>query len=155
MEISTSMLIVIVLVALVGVLGVAGIGILYWKTYPRIDPRDVDHYWRHYYEIPLRFPNDRGLILELFGRTGDIFTSLIPDTLSKRQEFWTTLVKLSLSILVVILIVILMLLKIVSAEAGLPILAAVGGAAISQGANAVNSGVPRPRPEPPAAERSE
>jgi hypothetical protein len=65
-----------------------------------------------------------------------------------RGFFWTLLIQSAVYLVVVVFIATLLLLKIVSAEAGLPILAAFGGAAISQ---VVNSGrtVSRARAEPP------
>lgn len=55
---------------------------------------------------------------------------------SSQYNLWTTLVQFSLSLLVVAFITILLLVGVVNSEAGLPILAAIGGAAISRGISA-------------------
>jgi hypothetical protein len=55
--------------------------------------------------------------------------------MTRREVFWSLLVQSAISVIVIVFVVILLLLKIVSAEAGLPVLATLGGAAISKGAS--------------------
>ncbi|HEU4951095.1 MAG TPA: hypothetical protein VFT46_04045 [Holophagaceae bacterium] len=54
------------------------------------------------------------------------------DFLLRRNEFWTTYLQVVVAVLIVIILALLLLTKAISAEAGLPILSAVAGFAISK-----------------------
>jgi hypothetical protein len=62
----------------------------------------------------------------------------------KREGFWATYCQCMISLIVILVIAVLLLLKIINPDAGLPILAAIGGAAIGQ-----VSGLRRGRSETP------
>jgi hypothetical protein len=79
------------------------------------------------------------------GTTPDV-ASVIGEYLSRRNEFWTGTGQFAVSILVVVVLTILLLAKVITAEAGLPILAGVGGFAIGKGVQTgrtLTSGSPR------------
>jgi len=69
------------------------------------------------------------------------------EAMTRREVFWSLLVQSAISVIVIVFVVILLLLKIVSAEAGLPILAAFGGAAIGRTIESGRSSALRPRTE--------
>ena len=53
--------------------------------------------------------------------------------LTRRNEFWSTYGQFSLSLIVIVFITVLLLADVISAEAGLPILAGIGSFAIGRG----------------------
>lgn len=56
------------------------------------------------------------------------------DFLQRRNEFWTTYLQVIVAVLIVIVLALLLITKTITAEAGLPILSAVAGFAISKSA---------------------
>ncbi len=66
------------------------------------------------------------------------------DYLQKRNEFWSTYGQVVVAVFIVIILAILMLTKIISAEAGLPILSAVSGFAIAKGVNSTRNNTINP-----------
>jgi hypothetical protein len=66
--------------------------------------------------------------------------------LEKRNDFWEHYGQVALAVLIVVVLAVLLLAKVISAEAGLPILSAVAGFAIAKTSGSTTS--PR-RPEPP------
>jgi hypothetical protein len=154
MEVGPLQFSIICLALLLVVGGIGGIGFLYWKSYPRFESRNLDELHPHIIEMMHMTRHDPNLYAAWVARYLDLCGDLIPDTFSKRQNFWTTYIQFSLSLLVVVFITVLLLLKIVSAEAGLPILAALGGAAISQGISSVG-GPTRSRTDPHVIGRRE
>lgn len=58
--------------------------------------------------------------------------NLYDDHTEKRNEFWTTYGQIVISIFIVCIIALLLLTKVISAEAGLPILSAISGFAIAK-----------------------
>ena len=66
------------------------------------------------------------------------------DYLQKRNEFWSTYGQVIAAIFIVIILAILMLTKVISAEAGLPILSAVSGFAIAKGAGSTKNNPANP-----------
>ena len=52
--------------------------------------------------------------------------------LSKRNEFWSTFTQVIIAAFIIFILAVLMLTKVISAEAGLPILSAVSGFAIAK-----------------------
>lgn len=50
----------------------------------------------------------------------------------KREGFWLSYSQCMISLIVIMIVAVLLLLKIINPDAGLPILAAIGGAAIGQ-----------------------
>jgi hypothetical protein len=65
-------------------------------------------------------------------RDATLLSSLIEEWFTRRNEFWTSYGQFMLSGFVIAAITILLLTKTISAEAGLPILAGVGGFAIGK-----------------------
>jgi hypothetical protein len=132
---------------ILGVLVLIGMALLYLRSYPRFE-RDLMDLRRILFEIPFPPPNAQAYTY-YWNRVVTLWGDAISDVMAKREIFWTLLIQSAVSLVVVVFIVILLLLKIVSAEAGLPVLAALGGAAISQG---VSSGraVSRSREDFPA-----
>jgi hypothetical protein len=66
--------------------------------------------------------------------------------LEKRNDFWEHYGQVALAVLIVVVLAVLLLTKVISAEAGLPILSAVAGFAIAKTSGSGSSGR---RPEPP------
>jgi ABC-type glycerol-3-phosphate transport system permease component len=66
--------------------------------------------------------------------------------LEKRNDFWEHYGQVALAVLIVVVLAVLLLSKVISAEAGLPILSAVAGFAI---AKTSGSSMSNRRPEPP------
>lgn len=73
--------------------------------------------------------NDRYFFAKLFGA----FSNLINDFSERRNDFWTTYGQIIICIFIVCIISLLLLTKVISAEAGLPILSAISGFAIAKG----------------------
>jgi len=61
------------------------------------------------------------------------------DYLQKRNEFWSSYGQIIAAIFIVTILAILMLTKVISAEAGLPILSAVSGFAIAKGVSSTKN----------------
>lgn len=61
------------------------------------------------------------------------------DFLQRRNEFWTIYIQVIVAVLIVVMLTLLLLTKTISAEAGLPILSAVAGFAISKSTSSNNS----------------
>jgi hypothetical protein len=61
------------------------------------------------------------------------------DFLQRRNEFWTTYLQVVVAVLIVIVLALLLFTKTISSEAGLPILSAVAGFAISKSTSSNNS----------------
>lgn len=66
--------------------------------------------------------------------------------LEKRNDFWEHYGQVALAVLIVVVLAVLLLSKVISAEAGLPILSAVAGFAIAKTSGSSTSSR---RPEPP------
>lgn len=62
------------------------------------------------------------------------------DFLQRRNEFWTTYLQVVVAVLIVVVLALLLITKTISAEAGLPILSAVAGFAISKSAASNSAG---------------
>jgi len=61
------------------------------------------------------------------------------DHTEKRNDFWTTYGQIVICIFIVCVIALLLLTKVISAEAGLPILSAISGFAIAKGSTMKNN----------------
>lgn len=68
-----------------------------------------------------------------------VLSNVIDEYLIRRNEFWTLSGQFILSVFVIVCITILLLAKVITAEAGLPILSGVGGFAIGKGIQAGRS----------------
>jgi len=147
MEVSILMFTLIILTILIAIGAVAGLGYLYLRSFPRLDEANFEFFDRFRVEF-LDSRKDPQIQALLISRYYDMKSEVIPDAFAKRQLFWSSFVQFSLSVIVVVLIAVLLLLRIVSAEAGLPILAAFGGAAVSQGVGS-GAGSARSRSTPP------
>lgn len=77
------------------------------------------HDWMH------NRPPDPGLI-----------SNALDEYLSRRNEFWTLYGQFILSVFVIVCVTILLLTRVISAEAGLPILSGISGFAIGKGLTA-------------------
>jgi hypothetical protein len=62
-----------------------------------------------------------------------LLSNALDEYLSRRNEFWTLYGQFVLSAFVILCVTILLLTRVISAEAGLPILSGVGGFAIGKG----------------------
>ncbi|GAB6008767.1 hypothetical protein [Dysgonomonas reticulitermitis] len=67
-----------------------------------------------------------------------LFTNLSNDFSEKRNDFWTTYGQIIICVFIVCIIALLLLTKVISAEAGLPILSAISGFAIAKGSTIRN-----------------
>ena len=65
-----------------------------------------------------------------------LVSNLVEEYLNRRNEFWTLYGQFVLSVFVIVCVTILLLTRVISAEAGLPILSAIGGFAIGKGISA-------------------
>lgn len=72
-------------------------------------------------------------------------TSAYQSHLEKRNDFWEHYGQVALAVLIVVVLAVLLLTKVISAEAGLPILSAVAGFAIAK-SNSTSTSVRRPEP---------
>jgi hypothetical protein len=68
--------------------------------------------------------------------------------LSRRNEIWSLLLQVSLSMIVIVVITVLLLAKVITPDAGLPILSGVGGFAIGKGVQVSRTAAPGRTPEP-------
>lgn len=68
------------------------------------------------------------------------FTNYISEYLERRNDFWTTYGQIIISVFIVCIITLLLLTKIITAEAGLPLLSAVSGFTIAKSSTAHKSG---------------
>ncbi len=127
-----------------GILVLLGMAFLYLRSYPRAEE---DLIRRILFDHPFHPPSQQAYAYWL-NRVATLCGEAIADAMAKREVFWTLLIQSAVSLVVVVFIAILLLLKIVTAEAGLPILAAFGGAAISHGVSS-GRGASRTRVEPP------
>lgn len=71
-----------------------------------------------------------------------LITSVVDEWYARRNEFWTSYGQFMLSGFVIAAITILLLTRTISAEAGLPVLAGVGGFAIGKGSSGRSGGSP-------------
>ena len=71
----------------------------------------------------------------------------VQEHLSGRYELWATFGQFAVSVFVVLCITVLLLTRVISAEAGLPVLSGIGGFAIAKGVG-IGRLVTRGRPEP-------
>ncbi|HEU0154833.1 MAG TPA: hypothetical protein VFQ82_02105 [Stellaceae bacterium] len=144
---SDPILYVVIAAFVLGFLVLIGMALLYVRSYPRIENDFIRIFRDLLFNHPFHPPNNQSYYYYV-NRMATLCGETAADAMAKREVFWTLLIQSAVSLVVVVFIATLLLLKIVSAEAGLPILAAFGGAAISQG---VNSGraVSRARAEPP------
>jgi hypothetical protein len=74
------------------------------------------------------------------------------EEVSRRNEFWSLLVQMGLSMGVIVVITILLLVKAIAPDAGLPILSGVGGFAIGKGVQASRAASPGRAPVEPRAQ---
>jgi hypothetical protein len=70
-----------------------------------------------------------------------LVSTLVVEWYTRRNEFWTSYGQFMLSAFVIAAITILLLTRTISAEAGLPILAGVGGFAIGKGTSSRGNGI--------------
>jgi hypothetical protein len=147
-------LLYVVLAAFVlGGLVLFGMAVLYLRSYPRLDQDTV--LWLDRILIDLIRQNASAQQREYYwSRVSEATGSVAADALAKREAFWALLIQSAVSLVVVVFIAVLLLLKIVSAEAGLPILAAFGGAVIGQGVSTGRAAIrgPTNTPAPPRTE---
>jgi hypothetical protein len=117
---------------ILGILVLIGMALLYLRSYQGIDG-DIKIDFGDMYKISGGSIPDPKTYPYYWNTAVTLRSEAISDAMAKREIFWTLLVQSAVSLVVVVFIAILLLLKIVSAEAGLPVLATLGGAAISQG----------------------
>lgn len=132
-----------------GLLVLLGMAFLYLRSYPRVESEMFAALRHVFYDFPHPIRNDQQFDYS-WGRAVTAWGESVSDAMAKREVFWALLIQSAVSLVVVVFIAILLLLKIVSAEAGLPILAAFGGATISQGVSSSRA-ASRARSESPPA----
>jgi hypothetical protein len=132
-----------------GLIVLIGMSLLYLRSYPRIERQLADDLRRIILD-GLGRSNAQAQVY-YWNRIGTLWSEAAADAMAKREVFWTLLIQAAVSLVVVVFIAVLLLLKIVSAEAGLPVLATLGGAAIGQGASSARSATSRTRTEVPPA----
>jgi hypothetical protein len=93
MEVGVWLFAIIILSILTAVLGIAGIGFLYWKSYPRVEPRDLEVINRNHFELMHGSRSDPNSYVVLLTRYYDMCGDLIPDSLAKRQNFWSAYIQ--------------------------------------------------------------
>jgi len=81
--------------------------------------RELIHYWMN------RRPPDYGTV-----------QNIIEDYFNRRNEFWTLYGQFVLSLFVILCVTILLLTRVITADAGLPILSGIGGFAIGKNISA-------------------
>lgn len=69
----------------------------------------------------------------------NLINNLISDHTEKRNDFWTTYGQILICVFIVCIISLLLLTKVISAEAGLPILSAISGFAIAKSSTVRNN----------------
>jgi hypothetical protein len=119
-----------------------GMAYLFSRSYPTIDESVL----RIITEPYKASATNQQFFVYALDKEASLYAEFVSDVLAKREIFWTLLIQSTISLVVVVFIAILLLLRTVTAEAGLPILAAFGGAAISRGVSSVRT---RSRIEPP------
>jgi hypothetical protein len=135
-----------------GLIVLMGMSLLYSRSYPKIPVRLIEDFRHVLYDVPGPPPPNAQAYMYYWNRVFTLWSEAAADAMAKREIFWTLLIQAAVSLVVVVFIAILLLLNIVTAEAGLPVLATLGGAAIGQGASSARS-ASRARTEvpPPAA----
>jgi uncharacterized membrane protein YhaH (DUF805 family) len=124
-----------IIVSIIGLLAIAGIVyfgqiILRNQIFKRFDNNP---FWE---ELFFRFAKDYP------NRFDDIprhVVSAYNEYLERRNEFWATYGQVIIAILIIVIISILLLTKVISAEAGLPILSGISGFAIAKGVSGAKS----------------
>jgi len=133
-NISSSLLWIVIASFLLGIVVLTGMALLYLRSYPRIERNLIIDLRHILFDGPFPPPNQQAYTY-YWNRVATLGGEALADAMAKREIFWTLLIQSAVSIVVVVFIAVLLLLKVVSAEAGLPVLATLGGAAISQGAS--------------------
>ena len=150
-DISTSLLSIVFAAFVLGVIALVGMALLYLLSYPGNRGDEVSQMSNVLDWMDRRYghPAMTGVVYsQWLSRVATVLHDVAVEAMAKREMFWSLLVQSAISVIVIVFIAILLLLKIVSAEAGLPILAAFGGAAISRGFESGRSAL-RPRTEAP------
>ena len=126
----TQLTVLCIIVSVVGALVVSGI-----VYFVRIKIRNgflAPRFWEvlvdHYLVEPRRRSDMPRYVIEGYS-----------DYLQRRNEFWTTYGQVLIAVFIVIVLAILLLTKVISAEAGLPILAGISGFAIAKGVSGARS----------------
>jgi hypothetical protein len=114
-----------IVIAILGLLGMASLIFFgYWLNHRWIFRRspDIEMWLEHFVHNRMNA-----------SRAADLVQGIVEEHLARRNEFWTSYGQFVLSLIVMVFISILLLAKVISPEAGLPILSGVGGFAISKG----------------------
>lgn len=114
-----------VLIVLLGVLSIGVIGWFGWWLFSKrktmVDPKIIEDALEFWKETNIR-PNIPKYATEAYN-----------EYLQRRNEFWSIYGQILLAIVIIVVLAVLLLAKVISAEAGLPILSAVSGFAIAKG----------------------
>lgn len=87
----------------------------------------------------LKDPIERTILVKVLELNPRSFTNLRKSELQERNSFWETYGRIVICIFIIFIIAILLLTKVISAEAGLPILSAVSGFAIANNSSPKSS----------------
>jgi ABC-type sugar transport system permease subunit len=120
---------IIIFTGVIGLIVIAAVAVFAWNAFSDKTRGFVD------YEDYLEFLNENKIRSNIPKYLNDAYS----DYLQKRNEFWSTYGQVIVAVFIVIILAILMLTKIITAEAGLPILSAVSGFAIAKGVNSTRN----------------
>ncbi len=120
---------IVIFTGVVGLLVIGAVAIFAWCTFSIKSRGFVE------YEKYIAFWKEKNIRPNIPKYLNDAYS----DYLQKRNEFWSTYGQIIAAIFIVIILAILMLTKVISAEAGLPILSAVSGFAIAKSAGSVKN----------------
>lgn len=114
------------------ILGIWKFGQFLFKQKLFESPR-FDHFFEHF--MHWFDKNDRYGAYKVF----NAINNLNSDHTEKRNDFWTTYGQILICVFIVCIIALLLLTKVISAEAGLPILSAISGFAIAKSSTVRNN----------------
>lgn len=120
---------IVIFTGIIGLLVIGTVAIFAWRAFSIRTRGFVE------YEQFIEFWKEKNIRPNIPKYLNDAYS----DYLQKRNEFWSTYGQIIAAIFIVIVLAILMLTKVISAEAGLPILSAVSGFAIAKGANSTKN----------------
>lgn len=131
----TIILWICIIVSIIGLLAIMGIAYFGQIILRNQIFKKIDHHfsWEELFSIYAKnYPNQ-------FDDIPKNIVSAYNEYLERRNEFWATYGQVIIAILIIVIISILLLTKVISAEAGLPILSGISGFAIAKGVSGAKS----------------
>jgi len=126
---------IVLIVSVIGLSGIVGVIIFSWKYFLlsreqyNVLREKQSKYLDRLIKSLSKEPEEK---LHLIQHTGRYLSEFSSEYLERRNEFWVTYAQVVIALLVIVFLTILLLTKIISPEAGLPILSAVSGFAIAK-----------------------